>query len=141
MWQSLASLLTNKYFVAIASPMLLLVLGALGKAVVRRKFDRTVWFLGFEAALTALYAGMVYLYDVARDKQLLDDGTKLTILAGFLLWSFVTFMMVTLFHMFWEHEDNRLKKPVRQFLLLGIVSNALGFGLLLAFVLLVKGVS
>jgi hypothetical protein len=136
----MAGLLTNKYFVAVVTPIALLILGALGKAIIRREFNRAIWFLGFEAALTALYAGVVYLYDVAKDKQLLGDGNKLMILAGFLLWAFITFFSVTLFHMFWEHEDKRLRKPVRQFLVLGVISNALGFGLLLAFVLLVKGV-
>jgi uncharacterized membrane protein YphA (DoxX/SURF4 family) len=58
-----------------------------------------------------------------------------------LLWSFVIFMLVTIFHMFWEHEDNKREKPIKQFLMLGIFANLLGFGLLLAFVLLVKGVS
>ena len=118
-----------------------MILGAVGKAVIRREFSRKVWFLGFEAALTALYAGMVYLYDVADNKALRDNGLTLKIVAGFLVWSFLIFLIVMLFHMFWEHDENKNNKPVQQFFILGIVANLLGFGLLMAFVLLVMGVT
>ena len=138
MWQDCARLLINPYFVAIASPSFILILGALGKSTIRRDFSYKSWFLGFDAALTALYAGVVYLYDMTRDSSLLTTR-KVTITAGFLLWSFVIFFVVIGCHMFWEAADKD-HRPVARFLILGVLANLLGFGLLLAFVLLVKGV-
>lgn len=132
------SLLTNPYFIAIISPTALLILGTLGKGIIRGGFSQQIWYLGFDAALSAVYAGVVYLYDVARDPTLRNEG-KLELLAGFLIVSFMVFFGVVICHQIWEKEDKKDRK-LTQFLVLGVFANFLGFGLLLAFVLLVKGV-
>lgn len=139
MGQWIAQAFTNPYFVAIASPTVLLVLAALGRSAIKREWCLRYWYLGFEASLTALYAGIIYLFDIAKDKNLLT-GSKVAITGGFLLWAFVFFIVVTICHMFWE-QDGKHPKPIKQFLVLGLFANSLGFGLLLAFVLLVKDVS
>gem|GEM_PF-6667227 len=54
-------LLTNRYFVAILSPIGLLALGSLGKGLIKGGVYREIFFLGFEASLTAFYANVVYL--------------------------------------------------------------------------------
>jgi len=132
------SLLTNPYFIAIISPTALLILGTLGKGIIRGGLSQQIWYLGFDAALSAVYAGIVYLYDVARNPGLRSEG-KLELLAGFLIVSFMVFFGVVMCHQIWEKDDKKDRK-IAQFLILGVFANFLGFGLLLAFVLLVKGV-
>ncbi|HXN20413.1 MAG TPA: hypothetical protein VN875_18900 [Candidatus Binatus sp.] len=98
-----------------------------------------IWFLGFDAALTALYAGIVYLYDMARDSKLMN-AEKIKITAGFIIVALMAFMVVVFCHMVWERDDKD-GRTVAQLCWLGVVANLIGFGLLVAFVLLVKGVS
>ena len=135
---STGGLLTNPYFIAIISPTALLILGTLGKGIIRGGISQQIFYLGFDASLSALYAGMVYLYDVARDPVLRSEG-KLELIAGFIIVSFVLFFAVVICHQIWEKDDKKDKK-LAQFLVLGLLANFIGFGLLLAFVLLVKGV-
>jgi hypothetical protein len=132
-----ASLLTNPYFIAIISPTALLFLGTLGKGIIKG-FSWEIFYLGFDASLSAVYAGMVYLYDVARTPVLRSEN-KLELVAGFLIGSFVLFFVVVMCHQIWEKDEKRDKK-LAQFLVLGVLANFIGFGLLVAFVLLVKGV-
>jgi hypothetical protein len=132
------SLITNPYFIAIISPVALLILGTLGKGIIKGGFSRQIFYLGFDASLSALYAGMVYVYDVARS-PILRTESKLELTAGFLIVSFILFFFIVICHQIWE-KDEKKDKPVAQFLVLGVFANIVGFGLLVAFVLLVKGV-
>ena len=132
-------LFTNPYFVSLLSPLALLFLGALGKGIIKGGISRKIWYLGFDAALSALYAGMVYLYDVARDVRLLNTY-RIEITAGFLIVAFMAFMVVVVCHQVWERDDKD-SRGAAQFCWLGIIANVIGFGLLIAFVLLVKGVA
>jgi|SRR5271170_6410079 len=135
---SWANPLTNPYFIAIVSPVALLILGTLGKAIIKGGFKRQNIYLGFDASLTALYATMVYLFDVARDPQLLNP-TKLKLTGAFLIVTFILFFFIVICHQIWEKEEKN-DQPIAQFLVLGVFANSIGFGLLVAFVLLLKGV-
>jgi hypothetical protein len=132
------NLLTNPYFIAICSPVALLFLGTMGKAIIKGGFSRQNVYLGFDASLTALYATMVYLFDVARDPGLLNP-TKLKLTGAFLIVTFILFFFVVICHQIWEKEEKNAH-PITQFLVLGVFANSVGFGLLVAFVLLLKGV-
>jgi hypothetical protein len=134
---SSGSLLTNPYFIAIISPTALLFLGSLGKGIIKG-VSWQICYLGFDAALSAVYAGIVYLYDVARNPVLRSEN-KLELLAGFLIVSFVLFFGIVMLHQIWEKDDKKDRK-LAQVLVLGVLANFFGFGLLVAFVLLVKGV-
>jgi hypothetical protein len=135
---SAGSGLTNPYFIAVISPTALLLLGVLGKAIIKGGFRATAFYLGFDASLAALYAGLIYLYDVARD-PILRNETKLELTTGFIIVSLILFFAIVICHQIWEKED-KASKPVMQFIVLGLFANLVGFGLLMAFVLLVKGV-
>jgi hypothetical protein len=117
------SLLTNPYFIAIISPTALLVLGTLGKGIIRGGISQQIFYLGFDASLSALYAGMVYLYDVARDPGLRNEG-KLELIAGFIIVAFVLFFGVVICHQIWEKDEKKDRK-VAQFLVLGILATLL----------------
>lgn len=132
-------LLTNKYFVGIVSPAAFLVLGAIGRGVIKREHTYRNWFLGFDASLTALYAGMVYLYDLSRDSDLVISR-KLVLTGSYLILTFMLFLVVVACHQSYE-DQNAKEKAVIQFIVLGIIANMIGFGLLLVFVLVVKGVT
>jgi hypothetical protein len=134
---SSGSLLTNPYFIAIISPTALLFLGSLGKGIIKG-VSWQICYLGFDASLSAVYAGIVYLYDVARNPVLRSEN-KLELLAGFLIVSFVLFFGIVMLHQIWEKDDKKDRK-LAQVLVLGVLANFFGFGLLVAFVLLVKGV-
>ena len=129
---------TNPYFVAIISPSAILLLGALGKGIIRGGINRYIFYLGFDASLSALYAGMIYLYDVARNPTLRSEA-KIELTAGFLIVSFVLFFVIIICHQIWEKDDKK-DKVGPQTLVLGVFANLIGFGLLVVFVLLVKGV-
>lgn len=134
--------LTNPYFVAFASPGAFLALGSLGKGVTK-EFSRHNFYLGFNAGLTALYAAMIYLYDLARDPRFFDHGkmsTELNVTTGYLLLSFITFFLITGLHRAWDRPDKDYRGTA-QFMVLGVFCNVLGLGLLAAFVLIVKGVT
>lgn len=132
-----SSWLTNPYFIAIISPTALLFLGTLGKGIIKG-ISWEICYLGFDASLSAVYAGIVYLYDVARNPALRSES-RLELLAGFLIGSFVLFFGIVMCHQIWEKEDKKQRK-IAQFLVLGVLANFIGFGLLVAFVLLIKGV-
>ena len=70
---------------------------------------------------------------------ILRSENKLELLAGFLIVSFVLFFGIVMLHQIWEKDDKKDRK-IAQVLVLGVLANFLGFGLLVAFVLLVKGV-
>ncbi len=100
--------------------------------------NRYIFFLGFDASLSALYAGMIYLYDVARDPNLRNE-TKIELTAGYLIVAFILFFVIIMCHQIWE-KDEKKDKVIPQTLVLGVFANLIGFGMLVAFVLLVKGV-
>lgn len=132
------SLLTNPYFIAIISPTALLVLGTLGKGIIKGAIKPSIIYLGFDASLSALYASFVYLYDVARTPTLRNED-KIELTAGFMIVAIILFFGIVICHQIWEKDDKK-DQPMMQFLMLGVLANIVGFGLLLAFVLLVKGV-
>jgi hypothetical protein len=132
------NLLTNPYFIAISSPVAVLLLGTMGKAIIKGGWNRQNVYLGFDASLTALYAAIVYLFDVARDPQLITPN-RLKLTGAFLIVTFILFFFIVICHQIWEKEEKKAQ-PVTQFLVLGVFANSVGFGLLVAFVLLLKGV-
>jgi hypothetical protein len=137
MLEGVVDLFKNPYFVALGAPVALLVVGAVGKGVIRGKHTVRNLYMGFDATLTGLYAGVVYLYDLARSSQL---ESKLKLTAGFLAVGIVLLVVVLGCHQAWEKEE-RNSPWWMQFLMLGLFANFLGFGLLFVFVYLVKGAS
>lgn len=113
--------------------------GAAAKKLVRGSaWRRSDFFLGIELSLGALTSAMVYGYDLAKLSSTQPiDATKVTATASFTVLCFFLMFTVMSLHQDWEDESQR---PNRQIFFLGVISNAIGAGLLAAFVLLVKGV-
>jgi hypothetical protein len=138
MQNGLLRLLRDRHAVAIGSSVLILLIGALGKCLIRRRATWQEFYLGFDATLAGFYAGIVYLYDIANDKSL-QTSDRLTLLGSYLLVSFVVFLIVTGFHMKWEELIDGSART-KQIVMLGVMSNIMGFGMLVVFVMLIKGV-
>lgn len=116
----------------------MLFFAALGKCLIRRKITWNAFYLGFDAVLAGFYAGIVYVYDIANDKNL-QTSDKLTLLGSYLLVSFFVFLIVVLLHMKYEESvDGHVSW--KQIFALGVLSNVLGISMLVAFVVLIKGV-
>jgi hypothetical protein len=141
---SLPALFTNPYFIAISIPIVFLVSGALAKKIVRRNgWERSDFFLGVEFTLAAMSSQLIYIFD------LVDLGTggsftishdlmkKFAATGIFLAFTFLILLFVLGMHQEWERRNNN---PRGQIFWLGIVTNLLGAGLLVAFVLLVKAI-
>jgi hypothetical protein len=133
------TLFTNHVFIALVSSTALLLMGALGKGMIKGHCLQN-WYLGFDASLTAVFAAIVYLYDLARSPVDNLFISKLQVTAGFLVLSLVLFLVIVGCHQSWEKDDKKDRRFF-QFIVLGVIANVLGFGLLIAFTFLVKGVS
>jgi hypothetical protein len=139
-------LLNNRYFVGGIVPVILLFTGALAKKIVRSSgWQRSDFFLGIEFTLAAMTSGVVYFFELAKDFSpggpLSGDAAtlslRLTTAASFVAASVVLLLIVLSIH-----QDNERPgvNANRQFIYLGLLSNVIGFALLSAFILIVKGV-
>jgi hypothetical protein len=142
---AVADVLSSPYFVAAGVPLLLVLVGAVARKLVRgTAWIRQDFYLGIDLALAALSAGLIYLYDVL---QLMKSGTagpgslppelQLLRAASFIALSILILLVVMAFH---QDHERKPRRPLKQFLLLGIVSNFVSGGLLAVFIFLVKGV-
>jgi hypothetical protein len=145
-------MLTNRYFIAVGIPFILLLLGAVSRKLVQaRAWKREDFFLGVELALAGISSGLIYISELLATKA--DESGCLTAActsfrealdhrvltdAGYIVVALLGFLVVLATHQ--DHERNT-GSPRAQLLFLGVFSNVIGAGLLASFILLVKGVA
>jgi len=147
------------YLTSLAVPLLLLFVGTLAKKLVRKTggWQVTDLFLGVEASAAALTGGLTYILDVVKlliDKVGADAKGDVTgpvlrnlLAAGvFLALACVLFFFLLSTHQDWEQfAEPEQQEPWwrkwswhrKRFWLAG-VSNLIGFGLLVSFLLIIK---
>ncbi|CAN2039387.1 conserved membrane hypothetical protein [Candidatus Magnetomoraceae bacterium gMMP-15] len=133
--------LTNPYIVAIGIPLVLLFSGAVAKKLVRgSNWQRHDFFLGIEFTLAAMSAALVFLFDLVKiiSTGSSDITEKLAATGAFLALNFFLLLWVMSVHQDWEKQND---KPRAQIVWLGLLTNLVGSGLIIIFVLLVKGVN
>jgi|SRR5579872_1415715 len=129
-------LLTNRYFVALGIPIVLLLAGAIAKKLVRAStWQWKDFYLGVEFTLAAMSSGLVYILDLVKDMST-AQGSQASLVArklagtgGFLAVTFFMLLFLLSVHQDWEGKNNQ---PVAQRLRLGVLSNLIGSGLLAA---------
>lgn len=142
-----SDLLASPYFAALGVPLLLVLVGAAARKLVRgTPWVRRDFYLGIDLALAAFASGLIYIYDVVqlmeREPLTLHSPSAYTyallVGMGFIIVSTVVLLWVLALH---QDEAQKGLRPVRQFLWLGVVGNMTSGGLLAMFILLVKGVT
>jgi ABC-type antimicrobial peptide transport system permease subunit len=141
----------NRYFFAVGIPFLLILLGALARKLIRSTtWVRDDFFLGVDLSLTGISSGLIYISDLLATKTA-SIGCSTPLCRDFLesvderLANDATFISVALLFFLFIltiHQDQmRDGKSARsQWIALGVVSNLIGTGLLVWFILAVKGV-
>jgi hypothetical protein len=142
---------TNRYFVAVGIPLLLILLGAIARKLIRATpWLRDDFFLGVDLAIAAISSGLIYTSDLLAAKQaasgcstdacrsvLATADERLVRNSSFLVIALILFLLILAMH----QDDGRLTGNLRrQTLVLGVASNLIGVGLLALFILAVKGV-
>lgn len=132
----------NKYIIAIAIPLALLLAGALLRKIVRGDgWKREDFFLGVELSLSALGTAMVYVYDLSRPEASNLKGAsvpeRLVATTSFMIICLLLLFAVLAVHQDWQKAN---QNRTGQIVWLGGVCNLVGVLLLVAFILLVKGV-
>lgn len=145
--KQISQFLTDRFIIALVVPLLLFLAGGFGKKLVRggKDWHRKDWYLGVDAALAAISAALIYIFDITRliglakpsDPLLPSYNHRLLATGVFLALSFFLFLYVLGVHQNWESNDANAKG--QRFWLIG-VSNLIGLGLMFLFVLAVKGV-
>ncbi|MDH1795233.1 hypothetical protein N5D50_03220 [Citrobacter portucalensis] len=134
--------LGNKYFVALALPLILIFCGALIKKIVRSSgWRKNDFYLGYELVVSAIGAALVNVFDLSKQvsngQMTAEINSQLVKNGGYLgLILFVLFVLMAL-HQDWE---NVVGKPKRQIFYLIGCGNLLGVASFASFVLWVKGV-
>lgn len=148
---SVINLLANRNFIALAVPIILLLVGGLGKKLVRhdKSWHRKDFYLGVDAALAAISAALIHIYDVTKTlKSTFEAGNSaspqinklyatLVATVGFIVITLGLLMFVIGIHQNWESKDTN---RAGQWFWLVIFSNMIGLGLMSAFVAFLKGV-
>jgi len=132
----------NKYFVAIAFPLILLLCGAFVKKIGRSNgWKKSDFYLGNELLLSSIGAALLNVYDLTKAANKTDIPNSYVgdfwASAGFLVVSFFTLMVIVSFHQDWESRTSRSRW---QFFWLGIFCNSIGIFFFAGFVIWVKGV-
>jgi hypothetical protein len=131
------------YLVAIGIPVVFLIMSGLSKKIIRgRGWDRKDFYLGIESTLAAISTQLVYIFDIVKlgnspsglTKDLLE---KLTYTSLFFALSILVLMAVLIIHQEW---DNRNNNRTGQIVMLIVINNLLGAGLLIGFILAIKGI-
>lgn len=136
----LENILSNPYIISLAIPLILLLTGAFAKKLVRgSQWIRSDFFLGVEFSLAALSSGLIYFFDIAKSasSSIPINSNKLTIATAFVAVTFFLLLWILSTHQDWEKKN---KNPRGQIWRLCILSNSIGYGLMVAFILVVKGV-
>ena len=138
------SYLTNRFVIALLVPALLFLAGGIGKKLIRggKNWDRRDWYLGVDAALAAISAALINIFEASRLKRLIPIQGELyekqqTASAVFIAISFFMFLYLLALHQDWESPVTDTKAQKWSHLLL---SNFIGLGMMFGFILLVKGV-
>lgn len=136
----LPGVLTNPYLIAIVIPLILILSGGLAKKIVRgTSFQARDFFLGVELALATLGACLTNFFDLTKAATA-ASGTAAPGMTGnatFLAFSFFLLLIILATHQEWEAKT---QNPKGQLFWLGFFSNTVGAGLMIAFILMVKGV-
>ncbi len=136
-------LLTNLYLIAVGIPLVLILCGAFAKKLVRgSNWQRSDFFFGVELSLAAIASALVYIFDLTKlSLSQVSIATsipqKIASTALFLTLCFFLLLWILTSHQDWEQRNHN---PRGQLIWLGVIANLVGAGLLVMFVLLVKGV-
>ncbi|MBZ5645061.1 MAG: hypothetical protein LAO19_20055 [Acidobacteriia bacterium] len=125
-----------RYFTAFSIPVVLILISALTKKIVRKTgFEWEHFFLGVDLTLAAFAAAAVNVADLLEiDPKSIPQpniGVTATI---YIISCFLLFVLQVAFHQDWS--DRPGSTQWKQILVLGIASNAVGAALLGFFVLL-----
>ena len=130
----------NKYFIATAIPFTLIFVMAPIRKLTRgtKGYKPSDFYLGIDLALAALTTDLIYISEGLMQNNAHQTPT-VNFVAALCFAAVVLLLMLFImsFHQDWESEDAR---PKSRFIRLTIISNFLGAGLLLAFILFIKGV-
>jgi hypothetical protein len=142
---------TNRSFIAVGIPFLLILLGAITRKLIRA--TAWVWedfFLGVDLAIAGISSGLIYTSELLTSKQAaVGCGTEMCrrVLASadehlladsvFLVVALISFLAIVAMH---QDEKGDTGNRRRRMLVLGVASNLIGVVLVACFILLVKGV-
>lgn len=130
-------LIPYRYQTGIGVPLLLALLGVIGKKLVRqtRGWKARDFYLGVELTLAAVSSALLNIFDLLNPDRKGTDNHRV-LLSNFVVTvlGMLLFMFVLSLHRDWESNNQHPKKEA--FWLLG-VSNAIGFGLLVAGIILI----
>jgi hypothetical protein len=132
-------MLTNRYVVSIGIPTILLLAGALAKKLARGPgWKQEDFYLGVEFTLAALSSSLMYVVELgsAPGAAASTDLSRFVSAGVFSIVTFVLLLVVLSFHQDWDTPERR---GPPQFWILVVFCNFVGFGLLAAFTLMIKG--
>ena len=133
-------MLTNPYVIAVVIPLILILCSAVAKKLVRgTSWQKSDFFMGVELSLASMASGLVNFLDLT--KPALAGATQLspqktTETAVYVAICFFLLLWVLSTHQDWER---RPQSPTGQIIWLGIIANMVGGGLMMAFIIYVKG--
>lgn len=139
----LRDLLANAHYSAVGVPLILILIGATAKKLVRGTgWQREDFFLGMELALAGMSSALIYVYEAAAA---MNSARSAGTVNAESLSAAVVFLTISLFCLMGVmaiHQDQQRRRRSRgsQWFWLGGVTNMAGAVLLAAFILLVKGV-
>ncbi|WP_137111514.1 hypothetical protein [Rhodobacter sp. SY28-1] len=123
------------YVIALGIPLVLILLGALAKKLVRgTTWEARDFFLGVELSISAVSSALIYIFELSKSVTGQEKSISLGI---FTATSLLLFFAVMAFHQDWEKKPQDIKG---QRIWLGGVCNLIGVVLLSGFVLFVKGI-
>jgi hypothetical protein len=133
--------LTNPYTISIIVPIIIILSSAFAKKIVRgSSWVRSDFFLGVELSLSAIAGATTYFIDLSKSISQGGIGvyaSSVVANAVFLSICFLLLLVILATHQEWERAK---QSPGKQVWWLGVFCNFLGACLLMAFILVVKGV-
>lgn len=124
------------YTIALGIPLVLILLGAMVKKLVRgTTWQPSDFFLGVELSLSALTSSLIFIFEISASVS--ANQSKVAPLGIFTATCLFLFFVVMAFHQDWEKKP---QNPKAQIIWLGGFCNLIGIGLLSSFVLFVKGI-
>lgn len=119
-------------------PAIFLLFTGLVKSAVKKQLLWSNFYLGLDIALAAMANAIVNIVDSVHSAEggyPADFGDKMVWTASFLVCAFGALLILLLIHQRWEDAEQGNFKLARG-IWLGVVSNGIGAGALLAFILL-----
>lgn len=134
-------MLTNPYLMAIAVPLILIFCNAVAKKLVRgSRWQRADFFMGVELSLAAMASGLTNFFDLTKPalaSGIAISAQKTAETAVFVALCFFFLFLILALHQDWEQ---RSQSPIGQIIWLGIIANFISAGLMIFFVIYVKGI-